>query len=166
MKNLNTNGVKTLKVFHLLFVMMWIIGVVAMAIIYFSYPQSGDELYSSFHIMRLIDDILVIPGAMLTVITAIIYGKFTNWGFFKHRWIIVKWIISITIIVVGTFVFSPWLNNCLEIANKQRDGALTNPDILHYRSLISIFASIQSSALIFLVIVSVFKPWKKKKTSH
>lgn len=163
MKNLSPNGVKTLKVFHLVFVMMWIIGVVAMAIIYFAYPQSGDELYSSFHIMRLVDDILVIPGAMLTVVTAVVYGQFTNWGFFKHRWIVVKWIISITVILVGTFIFSPWLDNCLAIANEERDRALTNPDILHYTPLISIFACVQSAALIFLVVVSVFKPWKKKK---
>ena len=55
--------------------------------------------------MRLIDDIVVIPGAILTVVTGVIYGMFTNWGFFKHKWIIVKWILGITIIIVGIFVF-------------------------------------------------------------
>ena len=163
MKKLSANGMKVLKIFHLLFIMMWVIGVVAMAIIYFAHPKSGDELYSSFHIMRLVDDILVIPGAMLTVVVAIIYGTFTNWGFFKHKWITVKWIISVTVIIVGTFFFSPWLDNCLEIANQQRDIAQTDPNILYYTPRIAIFASIQSLALIFLIIISVFKPWKKKK---
>lgn len=162
MRKLSLDGIKRLKIFHLLFVMMWVVGVVAMAIIYFSFPASGDELYSTFYIMRLIDDVLVIPGAMLTIITAIIYGKYTNWGFFKHRWIIVKWILAITIIIVGTFVFSPWLDNCLEIANTKRDEALLDPYILTYFPLISIFAAIQSAGLVFLVIISVLKPWKKK----
>ncbi|MDR1707454.1 MAG: hypothetical protein LBR46_05575 [Prevotella sp.] len=163
MKKLNTNGVKTLKVFHLIFVMMWVIGVVTMGIIYFAYPQSGDELYSYFYIMRLVDDILVIPGAVLTTVTGIIYGTFANWGFFKHRWITVKWIVSIFVIVVGTFIFSPWLDNCLEIANSERDTALSNMYVTQYTPLIGIFSGMQSTILIFLVVVSVFKPWKKKK---
>lgn len=162
MKKLSTNGVKILKICHLLFVMMWVIGVVAMALIYFTFPKSGDELYSAFYIMRLIDDALVIPGAVLTVITAIIYGKYTNWGFFKHNWIIVKWILAIIIIIAGTFVFSPWLDSCLEIADIQRDAALTNSFINAYFPLIAIFATIQSAGLVFLVVISVIKPWKKK----
>lgn len=39
-----------------------------------------------------IDYAIVIPGAILAVATGIIYGIFTKWGFFKHRWITVKWI--------------------------------------------------------------------------
>lgn len=164
MKKLSTDGVKRLKIFHLLFVMMWVIGVVALSIIYFTFPKSGDELYNTFRIMRLIDDALVIPGAILTVVTAIIYGRYTNWGFFKHNWIIVKWFFAIIIIVVGTFIFSPWLDNCLAIADIQRERAMTDSYINKYFPLISLFAAIQSAGLVFLVVISVIKPWKKSNS--
>lgn len=165
MKNLGTKGIKVLKTCHLVFVMMWVVGVMAMAVINLINPLSGDELYMSLYISRFVDDVLVIPGAILTVITAIVYGVWTNWGFFKHKWITVKWIVSIIVIVVGTFYFSPKLDRCLEIADQTRDAALTNPELIA-NSQISLYgAFIQAGILLLLIVVSVFKPWKKKKAN-
>ena len=72
MKKLGAKGMKVLKTCHLVFVMMWVRGGVAMAVINLIEPQSGDELFMTFYISRFIDDLIVIPGAILTVITAII----------------------------------------------------------------------------------------------
>jgi len=165
MKNLTTRGVKILKICHLIFVMIWVVGVIAMALISFLKAQSGDELFMTLYITRIIDDFLVIPGAVLTVITAIVYGTYTNWGFFKHRWIIVKWIVSILVIIVGTFYFSPILDDCLNIADQTRDAALNNPIIISNIHITSIGACIQASMLIILVVISVLKPWKTKKSN-
>lgn len=163
MKKLGSKSTKALKTCHLLFVMMWVVGVIAMAIINLIKSQSGDELYMTLYISRFIDDLIVIPGAVLTVITAILYGAFTNWGFFKHKWITVKWIVSILVIVIGTFYFSPKLDRCLEIADTMRDGAFSNSELVT-NSQISLFgAFIQAGILIILVVISVFKPWKKKR---
>lgn len=163
MKKLEPKGVKVLKICHLLFVMMWVVGVIAMAVINLITAQSGDELYMSLFISRLIDDVLVIPGAILTVVTAIIYGLSTNWGFFKHRWITVKWIISVLIILVGTFYFSPKLDKCLEIANLTRDAAFNNPEFISNQQVSLVGAFVQASLLVFLVAISVLKPWKNRK---
>lgn len=165
MKKLDSKGVKILKTCHLLFVMMWVVGVMAMAVTNMMDPQSGDELYMTLLINRAVDHALVIPGAMLTVITAIIYGTSTNWGFFKHRWIIVKWIASVFVIVVGTFYFNPKTNWCLEIADQMRDTALDNSELI-LNSQIGFYGTFfQVLILVFLVIISVFKPWKKKKSN-
>jgi len=162
MKKLSPKGVKTLKTCHLIFVMMWVVGVMSMAAISLLKANSGDELYMAFYITRIIDDFLVIPGAILTVITAIIYGAFTNWGFFKHKWITVKWIVSIIVIIVGTFYFSPILDTNLDIANQTRDMALNNSVVKDGMHISTIGAFIQASVLVFLVVISVFKPWKSK----
>lgn len=163
MKNLDVKGMKILKTCHLIFAMMWVVGVMAMAIINLIEPRSGDELHMSLFISRFIDDILVIPGAILTVVTAIIYGIFSNWGFFKHRWITVKWIVSILIIIVGTFYFSPKLDRCLEIADQMRDAAFQNAELITNSQISLVGAFVQAFLLLSLVIISVFKPWKKKK---
>jgi len=166
MKKLGAKGMKVLKTSHLLFVMIWLVGVIAMGVVNLITPHSGDELYMALYINRIIDDVLVIPGAMLTVVTAIIYGIYTNWGFFKHKWITVKWIISLVVIITGTFYFNPIHNHLLEIADTTRDAALNNPDLQTEHSISLIGPFVQSAALIFLVIISVFKPWKKKKISN
>lgn len=166
MKQLGSKGIKVLKSCHLLFVMIWVVGVIAMAVINLIKPQSGDEMYMVLYVNRIIDDALVIPGAMLTVITGVIYGMFTKWGFFKHRWITVKWIISVFVIIAGTFYFNPIHNHLLEVADQTRDAALHNTELIPYIQINLVGAFAQSALLIFLIVISVFKPWKKKKVSH
>lgn len=163
MKKLNSKGIKILKTIHLLLVMMWVTGVLAMATLYLLKPKSGDELYMVLNIILFIDWVFVIPGAILTVVVGVIYGFFTNWGFFKYRWITVKWIVAILIILAGTFYYSPLLEQSLEIADQTRDAALENPTIATNTIQTLISSSIQGLALIILVVISVFKPWKKKK---
>jgi len=163
MKKLNAKGMKVLKTCHLLLVMIWVVGVIAMAILFLQRPKSGDELYMTLKIILFIDWVLVIPGALLTVVVGIIYGIFTNWGFFKHRWIIVKWIVSIVVILVGTFYYSPLLEQALEIADRTREVALHDPIVISNMTQTFICASIQGITILILVVVSVFKPWKKKK---
>jgi len=163
MKKLNAKGMKVLKTCHLLLVMIWVVGVIAMAILFLQRPKSGDELYMTLKIILFIDWVLVIPGALLTVVVGIIYGIFTNWGFFKHRWIIVKWIVSIVVILVGTFYYSPLLEQSLEIADRTREAALHNPIVISNMRQTFICASIQGISITILVVISVFKPWKKKK---
>lgn len=157
---------KILKIFHLLFIMIWSVGVIAMTLLCLLSVYSDDELYMKLKIIRFIDDTLVIPGAILTIITAIIYGLFTNWGFFKYRWITVKWIASVFIILIGTFIFSPILDHSLKIAKIGKDSAIYNTQIAH-NTQISFWGGIfQGTALIIIIIISVFKPWKSKNRNR
>lgn len=166
MKKLGAKGVKVLKTVHLLLIMMWVTGVLAMAVLFLLKPQSGDELYMLLDIILFIDWVFVIPGALLSVIVGIIYGIFTNWGFFKHRWILIKWIVSVVVILVGILYFSPNLEQALEIADRTRDPALTDPVVTSCIKKATTSAFLQGSALVFLVIISVFKPWKKKNANQ
>lgn len=163
MKKLSPKGIKVLKTIHLLLVMLWVTGVLAMAVLYLLKSQSGDELYMNLKIILFIDWVFVIPGALLSVIVGIIYGIFTNWGFFKHRWIAVKWIVAVMVILVGTFYYSPLLEEALEIADKMRDEALSNPLVIANTAKALISSTAQGLSLIVLVVISVFKPWKKRK---
>ena len=152
-----------LKTFHLLFVMMWLTGVFSMAVLYLLKPQSGDELFMMLHIILFVDYIFVIPGALFTVVIGVIYGMFTNWEFFKYNWITVKWIVAIIVILAGTFHFSPHLEDALDIADRTRNAAFENPQLIAGMGLSMYSAFIQGMALVVLVVISVFKPWKNKK---
>lgn len=162
MKKLGSKGMKVLKTVHLITIMMWTVGVITMAIIALLNTTSGDELYMKFKIIRLVDGCLVIPGATAAVLTGVVYGVWTGWGFFKYYWVTVKWIIGVLIVIVGTFVLSPWLDQNLETADTLREGALTNADFLHNSQLILICGCSFSILLLILIVISVFKPWKRK----
>lgn len=165
MKKLGSQGVKILKIFHLFFAVLWIGGGIALVILFFSVnPVSGDELYMKSRIIQIIDDFLIIPGAMASLLIGIIYGIWTNWGFFKHRWLIFKWIVTVAQIIFGTFVLGPWVNENVEIASTLRDAAMDDSTLLHNVRMSQIWGTIQVVILVVsFLVVSVLKPWKTKK---
>lgn len=165
MKKLGSQGVKILKIFHLFFAVLWIGGGIALVILFFSVnPANGDELYMKSRIIQIIDDFLIIPGAMASLLIGIVYGIWTNWGFFKHRWLIFKWIVTVAQIIFGTFVLGPWVNETVEIASTLRDAAMDDSTLLHNVRMSQIWGTIQVAILVLsFLVVSVLKPWKTKK---
>lgn len=165
MKMLTLKGMKTLKVFHLIFIMMWTVGVLMMGLLFWRPSVSSMDFLYNQTTALFIDYTLVIPGAVLAVVTGIIYGTKTKWGFFKHHWLTVKWIIGIAIIVIGTFVLHPLALEIIEQASATACEAISFPtDYFGPKlALVNCMALIQGVGLLFLVWVSVFKPWNKKK---
>lgn len=164
MKKLKAQGMKILKVIHLILVMIWTAGSIAMAALFLIEPQTGDELYMQLSTIEFIDWAMVIPGALITVfVVGVVYGLFTNWGFFKHRWLSVKWILSVAVILIGSFYFSPHLEQALELADQLRDEALTHPDVISHMQKAFCSAVLVCAMQLSMVLISVFKPWKKVK---
>lgn len=164
MKKLGITGMRTLKVFHLIFVMMWCMGVVMMGLLYWRPALNSLEFLYNQQTALFVDYVLVIPGAILTVLTGVIYGVKTNWGFFKYRWLTVKWIFGIAIILIGTFGLHPLALEIIDQAEPAANVAFCYPaDYFGIKiSIVNSMALIQAAALLFLVAVSVFKPWGKK----
>lgn len=168
MKILSPKGMKTLKVFHLIFIMMWTVGVIMMGLLYWRPSSSTLEFLYNQTTALFIDYTLVIPGAILAVITGIIYGLKTKWGFFKYRWLTVKWIAGIAIIVIGTFGLHPLALDIIGQTSSVADKTQSLPTDLFGEKLtvVNIMALIQGIALLFLIWVSVAKPWNKAKGKH
>lgn len=166
MKILSPKGMKTLKVFHLIFIMMWTVGVLMMGLLYWRPSVNSLEFLYNQTTALLIDYALVIPGAVLAVVTGIIYGVKTKWGFFRHRWLTVKWIVGVVIIIIGTFGLHPLALEIIDKASLSANEAISFPtDYFGWKlPVISCMALIQAAGLLFLIWVSVFKPWNKKNT--
>lgn len=165
MKMLTPRGMKVLKTFHLLFIMMWTIGVLTMALLMLRPAVNGLEFLFTQTTALFIDYTLVIPGAILAVVTGIIYGVKTKWGFFKHRWLTVKWIVGVAVILIGTFGLHPLALEIIEQASLTANEAVCFPSDYFGLKLpvVTYMAILQAAALIFLVVISVFKPWEKKR---
>lgn len=144
--------------------MMWVIGVAGMWSLSWIKPENPDGLAMLLDCIMWLDSTLTIPGAILTVVTGIIYGIFTNWGFFKFRWITVKWIIGITVILVGTFYFHPTALAAIEVVKTSPGTAMCDPIVTHAITVAQSTSCLQAAALVFLVAISVFKPWNKKSS--
>jgi len=166
MPKFKPKGLKWLKGFHLIAVSCWLGGGVSLILLYFlkNGVTDGNILYGINQSIHHVDiAVVVIPGAFGCLITGLIYSSFSNWGFFKHTWIIVKWIITIVAIISGTLFLGPWETAMLDISGKLGILSLSDAEYLYNEKMNLIFGTIQVLLLMFTIFISVFKPWKSKK---
>lgn len=162
MKKMNTGQMRVLKIIHIFLFVLWVGGGLGLvAVMFLAVPAHPDDIYMKFRAMQVIDDFIIIPGAMGSFFAGLVYGIWTGWGFFKHNWVTVKWVMTTAQILFGTFALGPWLNQNVDIAHELRGAALVNPDFINNVSQIQIWGTVQVLLLIFMVIISVIKPWRK-----
>lgn len=164
MKKLSPKGQRVLKLLHLFFMSMWVGAAIIINVKqFFIDPHSDGELYGIMATLHFIDFFIIIPGAIGVLLTSVIYSIWTPWGWFKHKWITVKWLICIFSIVFGTYPLGPWLTEMTVMTKDQGLGALSNEVFLHHQRMLYIFGSMQGLLLLFAVYLSAIKPWKKRK---
>jgi len=162
MKKLNSTQTRILKIIHIFFFVSWIGGGICLiSVMFLAQPALPDDIYMKYRSMQVIDDFIIIPGALGSLFTGLIYSIWTNWGFFRQRWLTVKWILTVAQILFGTFALGPWLNGNVDIAMRLRGAALSSQDFTLNASYIKLWGTIQVLFLLFMVIISVIKPWKK-----
>ena len=165
MPKLSAKGLKWLKGFHLVAVSCWIGGGVSLILLCFlkNGVEDGNILYGINQSIHHVDiAVVVIPGALGCLITGLIYSSFSNWGFFKHGWMIFKWIVTVVAILFGTFFLGPWETTMMEISGNLGISSLSNPEYLYNQKMNLIFGATQILVLMVIVFISIFKPWKKR----
>jgi len=166
MKKLTSKGLKWLKGFHLIAAACWIGGAVSLLALYFLKDgvTEGNVLYGINRSIHHIDMlIVVVPGAIGSLLTGLLYSIFSNWGFFRHNWLTFKWIVTVTAIVFGTFFLGPWETSMMDISGRIGIASLQNPTYLYNQQMNLIYGTAQVIVLIITVFVSILKPWKSKK---
>ena len=168
MKKISPKAQRWLKSFHIFFAGLWVGAAACLTLKnFFINPDNGMELYGIIVTLKFVDDLILIPGAVGSLLTALIYSLWTNWGWFKHRWITVKWCINIFGLIFGTFFLGPWLNGLPPIVKKLGLDALSDPTYLHNRRMLMTLGTIQAATVFFAVFISVLKPWRKRvKKDH
>ncbi len=165
MKQLSVTQNKWLKSIHLIAAGIWITTGLIMFLIQFMSDDitSGDQLYLMNKIIHFIDMKILVPSAIVCLLTGFIYSQFTKWGYFKHGWLIFKWVITVLIIVLGTIYSGPWIEKLVDISGELGTNALTNSDYQWYDKSQNIMGVCMTGTLIITIFLSVFKPWKSIK---
>jgi hypothetical protein len=123
---------------------------------------NGDELYAINSVMKLLDDFVIIPAAIASLLTGGLLSWLTIWGFFKHYWVIVKWVATVTLIVFGTLWLGPWTNAMTAISEVERLRSLQNPLYMFDQKAVLTGAIIQTICILSIIGISVLKPWGRR----
>lgn len=162
MTQLSIQSQKLLKAVHVTVAGLWLSCVIVLLLmpIIGKNIASGDEIYMYNLIYHFIDMYILTPAAIVTLLTGIVYSLFTKWGFFKHGWLVYKWLSTLAIIVSGTFYLGPMVTKMLAIADLKRLGALQDSYYMQGVTIGICAAIINTILLITAVFFSVYKPWR------
>ncbi len=167
MKQLSITQKKWLKSVHLLVAGIWVTTGLIMFLLHFlrSRVETGAQLYLMNQIIHFIDMKILVPAAMLSLLTGWVYSQFTKWCYFKHGWMTFKWVITLLIIILGTIFSGPWISEMVRISGELGMDALNNAEYQWFDKNQTIMGVCMNVTLIITIFISVFKPKKAKAAS-
>lgn len=167
MNKISAKGQKWLKAFHILFACLWVGGAISVNLmLFFLTADDGMQLYGINESINFIDIWIIIPGNLGIILTGIIYSLFTHWGWFKHKWVTVKWCIAVYGMVFGTIWLGPWAGSLEHISEIEGLKALTNDVYRNNIMMLYGWGSFQAATIVFAAFISTLKPWKKRRIGH
>jgi hypothetical protein len=157
-------AMKWLKIVHIVLVSLFFGGILSSVTVNFALGlNSYEDTLKSYKVIVLISDGVIRTGAVGTLAVAFVYGFFTPWGFFGHRWLAVKWILFLLQTFIGIFVVDKLMLANLYLLETMGPAALGDPGFLRNHGLRNAFVFIQIVLTLVIFIISVIKPWKKKR---
>jgi len=164
MKQLNKNGIRVLKTLHYAAAGCWIGGAIVLMVFNSNNDVAVLEgMLPGINTALILADIWVlVPGAVGCLITGFAFSLFTPWGFFRHRWLTFKWLLTVACILIGAFILGIWEGEMLSISLTLGNAALGDSTYLATKSKHLVVCAAQIIALLLMIGVSVFKPWKRK----
>ena len=164
---ISTNGQRILKILHLLAVSFWVGGGLSELILFYTSAtaQTGGELFGILRGSRFVSIYVVVYlGAFGSFFTGLAYSMCTNRGFFRHKWIIIKWATTVYLMIGGTWFLGPWGIEMLEAVQVMGLEVLSDPAYLEIRGKLLTLLAVHMGAFAALIVISVFKPWEVQES--
>jgi len=162
-KFLGVNSKKVLKIIHVL-LSACIFGAFAAVLILLILKQNYDLGEMAFAVDLSILKVFTYGISYVffaLLLTAAIYGLFTEWGFVKHRWILAKLIILSALAVVTLVGLSPSINGMASISDAGLNTNVMRVQYLNFGQMAIFYASINLVLMMIIFSISILKPWGK-----
>ena len=156
-------SLRALKALHLVGSIIWSGGVLCtlITLVLLSRQLSATAALALIDLVKLIDYSLIIPGATLCFIIGGAFAIFSKWGFFKNRWVFLKWVLFIIACVPAMILFLPTVGSIQD--SFVLGGVPFAQSALQQELLVLIvMTAAQSVIAVIMVTLSVYKPTKRK----
>ena len=112
---------------------------------------SAATLEAAVRSMRLFADWLLLPVALLTLVSGLVLALGTPWGLARHRWVWTKFWLTLATTTATAFALRPGVNEA--VAAVSAGGPLPGGGDVLFGPVVS------RSAYVFMTVISVLKPW-------
>jgi hypothetical protein len=163
MRKFGSLSLKILKMSHILLIVLFLGGILSSFALLMKLDLSNyDDVYVSYKVFNIISDDVVKIGAQGTILLGAVYGFFTKWGFIKHKWLAVKWVLFIVQTFVGIFVVDQLMVANTALLATEKGLALSNPAFIHNHYLRLYVVIAQIGLTLLALILSVLKPGRTR----
>ena len=158
---LGARGKNAILSLHHLLVAAWLGGLGVMLLLLYTKQgvRSGDELAAVDRTVFLINEYVVTNAAYGIVFTSLAFSLFTRWGFFRFKWIVVKWASLLVFAALITLAVAPAVNGMAALSDALRARALVEPAYGQLQAEALRYTWLQIVSLAVVVVISVYKPW-------
>ncbi|HLO27800.1 MAG TPA: DUF2269 family protein, partial [Anaerolineales bacterium] len=139
-----------IKTLHILFACLWLGASASLVLLQCArgWSEDGQLLLALNQNFSLLDIALIIPGALGSAITGYVICETTSWGFTRYRWIIVKAILTLSAILIGTALLGPWQMQMVKLSAELEDLRVSDASYDLIRSLFTLVGALQVLLLI------------------
>jgi hypothetical protein len=163
MRKFGSIGLKLLKMFHILMIVLFLGGILSSFALLMKVDLSDfEDVFVAYKTFNIISDNVVKMGAQGTILLGAIYGSFTKWGFIKHKWLAVKWILFIAQTFIGILVVDKLMLANIVLLETEKVLALSDPIFIHNHYLRLYVVIAQIGLTLLALILSVLKPGRAR----
>ncbi|MFI6285646.1 DUF2269 domain-containing protein [Streptomyces sp. NPDC051018] len=113
--------------------------------------DSGTMTEAAARSMKVFTDWLVLPLALLTLLSGLTLALGTPWGLLRHRWVVTKFCITLVTVTASVFALRPGVDHA--VRSVASGAPLPSENDLVMGPIVSF------SAYLLMTVISVLKPW-------
>jgi hypothetical protein len=113
------------------------------------HPASMRGMY---HAAAVLADTMLMPAALLMVVSGVVLSVGTKWGLARYHWVFVKIVASALLLVASVFTLN---DNLQTVADRASAGPLSGGDSAGLAGMMSVLALLGLAA----TVLSILKPW-------
>lgn len=146
---------------HIVCVGSWLGAAVAMAFLsLLGIATDNPEVRrSAYLLMSIMDRNLIVPLVVASILTGVVLALRTQWGLFRHFWVMAKLVLALGMVVFAVSTVMPWVHALADATAAGGDVAVVG--IVGQRLVIGV--GIFLLALCAIVFLAVHKPWGAAK---
>ncbi len=159
---------RMIKALHIVFACLWLGSAASIVVLQCVRGWSADhrQLASLNVELAALDVSLIIPAAVGSLVTGTLICKTTAWHFFRYRWVIAKWVGTLSGILLGTLLLGPWQIRMVNLSGELSGPPIADGPYALTRLPFTIVGFFQVYLLMAMIAVSVVRPWGKRVSKH
>ena len=127
--------------------------------------DDADTLRTAYRAMALLGDALVLPLSLLSLLSGLVLALGTPWGLFRYRWVSTKFWLTLVAAAASIFQLTARLHEAARVVAQHPAGPISAMHLGFMRYNLVIIPVIALAVYLANVVLSVFKPWGRRRTT-